>query len=232
MRDELLSKERAEIRGMFGRIAPRYDLLNRVLSLGRDRKWRKTVAQRAAAVRPERVLDVCTGTGDLALAIPEAAVVGTDFCLPMLAIARSKTALRGRRLGLCAADALCLPVADAAVDVVTVAFGVRNFADLELGLSELVRVLRPGGTMLILEFSRPRGPMAPLLGWWARKVPPRIGRWLSGDPEAYSYLPASVNNFPAGGEMCQALERAGLQNVGAQRLTGGVASLYEGKRLY
>jgi demethylmenaquinone methyltransferase/2-methoxy-6-polyprenyl-1,4-benzoquinol methylase len=217
---------------MFGRIAHRYDLLNRVLSLGRDVSWRKMVAQRVAAARPERVLDVCTGTGDLALAIREAEVFGTDFSLPMLAMARSKTMSRGRRPVLCAADALRLPLADATVDVVTVAFGVRNFADLEIGLSEMVRVLRPGGTVLVLEFSRPRGPLAPLLAWWARSVPPRIGRWVSGDPEAYSYLPASVNTFPEGGKMCRALEKAGLENVEVQRLTGGVASLYQGKRLY
>ena len=232
MRQELLSKESAEIRGMFGRIAHRYDLLNRVLSLGRDVSWRKRVARRVAAARPGRVLDVCTGTGDLALAVRQAGIVGTDFCLPMLVEAQSKTMSRGRNLALCAADALSLPFADASVDVVTVAFGVRNFADLELGLSELVRVLRPGGTVLVLEFSRPRGPMAPFLGWWARNVPPRIGRWVSGDPEAYSYLPASVNSFPDGGDMCRVMENAGLQNVEVQKLTGGVASLYEGQRLY
>jgi len=230
MRQELLAKERAAIQGMFGRIAHRYDLLNRVLSLGRDVSWRKTVARHVAAARPKRVLDVCTGTGDLALTIRGATVFGTDFCLPMLAAARSKTISRGRRLGLCAADALRLPLADASVDVVTVAFGVRNFADLALGLSELVRVLRPGGALLVLEFSQPRGPMAPVLEWWARSVPPRIGRWVSGDPEAYAYLPASVNSFPEGGELCRALESAGLRNVEVQRLTGGVASLYEGKR--
>jgi demethylmenaquinone methyltransferase/2-methoxy-6-polyprenyl-1,4-benzoquinol methylase len=201
-----------------------------MLSLGRDVSWRKTVAQRVAAAHGKRVLDVCTGTGDLALAMHDAAVVGADFCLPMLAEARAKTQLRGRQVKLCAADALRLPIADATVDVVTVAFGIRNFADLELGLAELVRVLRPGGTLLVLEFSRPRGPMAPLLGWWVRSVPPRVGRLLSGDSEAYSYLPASVSSFPEGDEMCRALETAGLQNVEVERLTGAVASLYEGKR--
>jgi len=232
MRQELLEKQSGEIRGMFGRIAHRYDVLNRMLSLGRDVGWRKVVAQRVEAARPQRVLDVCTGTGDLALAIREATVVGADFCLPMLAVARAKTASRGRHVALCAGDALCLPVAEGAVDVVTVAFGVRNFADLDLGLSELVRVLRPGGTLLVLEFSRPQGPMAPFFGWWARSVPPRIGRWLSGDREAYSYLPISVNGFPEGGEMCRVLQDAGLQNVEVRRLTGGVASLYEGKRRF
>ena len=131
---------------------------------------------------------------------------------------------------LCAADALCLPIADASVDVVTVAFGVRNFADLDVGLSELARVLRFGGKLLVLEFSRPRGPMAPVLGWWMRNVPPRVGRFVSGDREAYSYLPASVSTFAEGREMCRALETAGLTDVEAQRLTGGVASLYQGRR--
>ena len=230
MRQELLDKQGSEIRGMFGRIAHRYDLLNRVLSLGRDVSWRKMVARRVAAARPELVLDVCTGTGDLALAIHETSVVGTDFCLPMLSVAQSKISSRGRSLPLYAADALRLPIADASVDVVTVGFGIRNFADLDAGLAELVRVLRPAGTLLVLEFSRPRGPLAPLLGWWARNIPPRVGRLLSGDPEAYAYLPASVSTFAEGREMCRALEAAGLTNVEERRLTGGVASLYQGRR--
>jgi len=215
---------------MFGRIAHRYDLLNRLLSLGRDVSWRRVVAQRVAAARPDLVLDVCTGTGDLALAITDGLVVGTDFCMPMLDLAKGKIADRERRLPLCAADALRLPVADSSVDVVTVAFGVRNFSDLGAGLAELVRALRPGGVLLVLEFSSPRGPLAPILGWWARNVPPRIGRVVSGDSEAYSYLPASVSTFPDRAEMRRSLTAAGLDQVRAQSLTGGVVTLYEGVR--
>lgn len=229
MREELLSKQSSEIRGMFGRIAPRYDLLNRVLSLGRDLSWRRTVARRVSESQPGSVLDVCTGTGDLAMTFAEG-VMGADFCLPMLELANRKAISKGRRLPLFAADALQLPVADASVDVVTVAFGVRNFADLETGLAELVRVLRPGGVLLVLEFSRPRGALAPLLGWWVRNVPPRVGRILSGDAEAYSYLPASVSTFPEGAAMCRDLEAAGLRAVRARPLTAGVATLYEGLR--
>ena len=230
MREELLSKQSSEIRGMFGRIAPTYDFLNRVLSLGRDVSWRKTVARRVAAARPNRVLDVCTGTGDLALAMHGMHVIGADFCLPMLREAQSKSSSSGRPLVLCAADALRLPFAEASVDVVTVAFGVRNFADLEAGLRELARVIRPGGELLVLDFSRPRGPIAPLLGWWMRNVPPRVGRMVSGDPEAYAYLPASVSTFAEGNEMCLAIGAAGFDNVEVVRLTGGVASLYQGRR--
>jgi demethylmenaquinone methyltransferase/2-methoxy-6-polyprenyl-1,4-benzoquinol methylase len=229
MRQQLLRKESSEIRAMFGRIAGRYDLLNRLLSLGRDVAWRRAVARRVAALRPAVVLDICTGTGDLALALGRP-TVGADFCLPMLALARRKAEHRGRALPLCAADALRLPFADTAVDAVTVAFGVRNFEALDAGLRELVRVLRPGGALLVLEFARPRGPLAPALGWWARTVPPRLGRLLSGDREAYSYLPASVSTFPDGTALCRSLEAAGLVEVTARPLTGGVAALYEGRR--
>ena len=215
---------------MFGRIAPRYDLLNHVLSLQRDVAWRRLVARRLASADPGTVLDVCTGTGDLALALPDGRAVGVDFCLPLLALARAKAKDRSRRLSLVAADALRLPVADGAVDAVTVAFGVRNFESLEVGLSELVRVLRPGGTLLVLEFSRPRGLLAPLLAWWTRTVPPRIGRLLSGDSEAYTYLPASVNSFAEGEALCSRLEEAGLEGVTRRGLTGGVVTLYEGVR--
>ncbi len=231
MRQELLSKETGEIQGMFARIAHRYDLLNRVLSLGNDIRWRRIISKRVAAARPSLVLDLCTGTGDVALAITSGRVIGADFCLPMLELARAKAAADRRVLPLINADALALPIASQSVDVVTVAFGVRNFADLPAGLSELVRVLRPGGLLLVLEFSQPRGKLAPLLGWWVRNVPPRVGRLLSGDAEAYSYLPASVSTFPDGVVMCRKLEAAGLGQVCVRPLTGGVASLYEGVRM-
>jgi demethylmenaquinone methyltransferase/2-methoxy-6-polyprenyl-1,4-benzoquinol methylase len=216
---------------MFDRIAHRYDLLNRVLSLGQDVRWRRLVARRVAAAAPRRVLDVCTGTGDIALAMnPGPTIVGADFSLPMLELARSKARRSRRRLPLTAADALSLPVAGGAVDVVTVAFGVRNFQDLEHGLGELVRVLAPGGLLLILEFTRPRGLLGPLLGWWVRNVPPRVGRLISGDDEAYTYLPASVGSFVDADTMCGILRSLGMQRVGAIRLTGGVCTLYEGVR--
>jgi demethylmenaquinone methyltransferase/2-methoxy-6-polyprenyl-1,4-benzoquinol methylase len=228
VRQGLLAKRAADIRGMFDRIAPRYDLLNRMLSMGQDRRWRWRVARRVAGARPKRVLDVCTGTGDLALASSgTASNFGCDFSLPMLVRARAKARAGGRRLALIAADALSLPFRDGSFDVITVAFGIRNFERLDDGLSELLRALRPGGTLLILEFSKPAGPFAPALGWWIRRVPPRVGRLVSGDREAYSYLTESVASFPDGIEMCGILERLGARPLDPRRLTGGVATLYE-----
>lgn len=216
---------------MFGRIAHRYDLLNRVLSLGQDVRWRRLVARRVAAARPERVLDVCTGTGDIALGLEGGPTVfGIDFSLPMLAFAKEKAHERKRPLALTVADALALPIADGVVDVVTVAFGARNFEDLETGLSELSRVLRPGGVLLVLEFSHPRGPLGPLLDWWVRNIPPRLGRLLSGDREAYAYLPASVGTFADAETMCAILGELGLESVSARPLTGGVCTLYQAHR--
>lgn len=213
---------------MFARISPRYDLLNRVLSLGRDATWRRRVARRVAELAPNTVVDVCTGTGELAMAMADgAAVYGSDFCMPMLSRARAKFERRRRQPLLIAADALCMPISEGTADVATVAFGIRNFEDLEAGLGELVRVLRPGGALLVLEFSRPGGLLGPLLGWWIRHVPPRIGRLVSGDPEAYSYLSSSVATFPDGNELCDVLERVGALPIATRRLSGGVATLYE-----
>jgi demethylmenaquinone methyltransferase/2-methoxy-6-polyprenyl-1,4-benzoquinol methylase len=216
---------------MFGRIAHRYDLLNRVLSLGQDVRWRRLLARRVAERGPDTVLDVCSGTGDVALGLVAGpTIIGADFSLPMLTHARRKAVHRRRRLALTAADALNLPLADGAVDVVTVAFGVRNFENLEDGLRELTRVLRPGGALFVLEFSHPRGVLGPLLGWWVRTVPPRVGRVISGDVEAYAYLPASVSAFADRDTMCGLLGELGLEEVEAHPLTGGVCTLYRGVR--
>jgi len=231
MREQLLARRADDIRGMFARIAHRYDLLNRLLSLGADVRWRRLLARRVAASRPERLLDVCTGTADVALACAgRAGAVGCDFCLPMLARARPKIARSGSDVTLAAADALALPFADGVFGAVTVAFGVRNFERLDRGLAELVRVTAPGGVVLVLEFSRPSGPLGPVLRAWTRLVPPVVGRLVSGDRSAYAYLPASVERFPSGEAMCARLEAAGLGRVRATRLTGGVATLYEGVR--
>ena len=227
MRQELLGKRRNEIQGMFGRIAHRYDLLNRVLSLGRDVSWRRVVSQRVADEEPGLVLDVCTGTGDLAIALTNGLVIGSDFCLPLLDRALRMGAGGSVRLPLCAADTLHLPYPDSCFEAVTVAFGVRNFADLDAGLAEMVRVLRVGGLLVVLEFSRPRGALAPILGWWVRTIPPRVGRLLSGDAEAYAYLPASVQKFPEVREMCERLESAGIVEVSSSSLKAVVDSVYE-----
>lgn len=224
-----MSKRSHEIRSMFGRIAHRYDLLNRLLSLGQDIRWRRLVEQRIAALGPDRVLDMCTGTGDLALSYAGSTeVYGSDFCLPMLALAARKPGGRADTNAWFAADALRLPIAGGSMDAVTVAFGIRNFEDLDAGLKELARVTRSGGRLLVLEFSQPRGVVAPLLRWWVRNVPPMVGRVVSGDPEAYSYLTASVESFPDGETLCGMMRSAGMAEVEALQLTGGVATLYDG----
>lgn len=216
---------------MFGRIAHRYDLLNRMLSLGQDQRWRRLVGERVAVLGPARALDVCTGTGDLALGLPAAeSVCGSDFCLPMLVQARAKSTAAARRPAWFAADALQLPLRDGSVDVVTVAFGIRNFEDLGGGLGELARVVRPGGRALVLEFSTPRGALGPMLRWWVRRVPPLVGRIVSGDAEAYSYLTRSVETFPDGDGLKTSFREAGFAAVSATPLTGGVATLYDAIR--
>jgi demethylmenaquinone methyltransferase/2-methoxy-6-polyprenyl-1,4-benzoquinol methylase len=230
VREALRTKRAGEVRSMFGRIAHRYDLLNRLLSFGQDVRWRRVLARRVGAGDHGPVLDLCTGTGDVALSCSAAAAtVASDFSLPMLIRARRKAAARRRALPLVAADALRLPLRDGAVGTVTVAFGVRNFERLEAGLAEVGRVLRPGGLLLVLEFSRPRGVLAPLLAWWAGSVPPLLGRALSGDGEAYRYLPRSVAEFPSGHDFEAVLARVGYEGVRHRRLTGGVATLYEAR---
>src|SRR5579872_4367967 len=188
---------------MFGRIAPRYDLLNHLLSLNIDRYWRARTVRRVSEVLTKsdaRVLDLCCGTGDLMLALEAggaAQVYGSDFTHPMLIAAKQKTERQHSRSKIFESDALRLPLADASVDLVTIAFGFRNLANYRNGFEELVRVLRPGGTAAILEFSTPPNVLiAKLYGFYSRMILPAIGGWISGSKDAYSYLPESVRKFP------------------------------------
>ena len=216
-----LDKSPAAIRRMFAQIARRYDLLNHLLSLGIDRRWRRRTVRLASP--PEGaawILDVCTGTGDLALAYcqatgQEARVVGTDFCRPMLSLAEAKRR-RARvqpRLDLLEADTLALPFPDGLFDIVCVAFGLRNVAEADAGLREMARVCRPGGQVAVLEFSMPSAwPAAPLYRWYFRSVLPRVGQAVAGNPQGgYNYLPASVGQFPQGEAMRERMRAAGLQ---------------------
>lgn len=218
---------------MFSGIAKRYDLLNHLLSGNVDKRWRRIVAAR---VRDKisgnaRVLDVACGTGDLALTLFEntgARVVGTDFCRPMLQIAANKTA---QRIPLIEGDALALPFRDGSFEAVTIAFGLRNLASVEGGLAELRRVLKPGGWVAVLEFSRPANAMLrPVFGLYFTKVLPLMGGLISGSPYAYSYLPASVQKFPDQEQLSLLMKRAGFDQVQFENLTGGIAALHLGHR--
>jgi demethylmenaquinone methyltransferase / 2-methoxy-6-polyprenyl-1,4-benzoquinol methylase len=219
------------VRGMFGRVAHRYDLANHVLSFNIDRHWRAVAARRVShiLVRPEaRVLDVCCGTGDLLLALANfpgclATIAGSDFCHPMLAAAREKTA----RAPLFESDALRLPLRDASLDLITIAFGFRNLANYGAGLAEMRRVLRPRGTAAILEFSQPPNRFfAALNNIYCRRVLPLVGGLLTGQRDAYRYLPESVRKFPAAGELAEEMRRAGFRNVSFEYLTGGMVALH------
>jgi len=221
------------VREMFSGIAKRYDLLNHLLSGNVDKRWRRIVATR---VRDKlsgsaRVLDVACGTGDLALTLFEntgARVVGTDFCRPMLEIAADKTA---QRIPLIEGDALNLPFRDGSFEAVTIAFGLRNLASVEGGLAELRRVLKPGGWVAVLEFSRPANAMLrPVFSLYFTKVLPLMGGLISGSRYAYSYLPASVQKFPDQEQLSLLMEQAGFDRVQFENLTGGIAALHMGQR--
>jgi len=223
------------VRGMFGRIAPRYDLLNHLLSMNIDRHWRAATVRRVAHVLANpnaRVLDVACGTGDLMLALAahgKARVFGSDFCHPMLLEAGAKAGAGAR---LFEADALQLPVAGGFLDLATIAFGFRNLASYDQGLRELKRVLKPGGSLAILEFSTPPNPLlARLYDFYSRAILPRVGGWISGSPEAYSYLPESVRKFPNADRLAQQMRAAGFTNVCFHRMTAGIVALHIGERL-
>lgn len=217
------------VRDAFARIADRYVLTNHVLSCGADIWWRKVVTARIRKWKPKRLLDVASGTGDLALEIqdhcPECDVIASDFCAEMLAHAANRGVAR-----TLVADALNLPFPDAGFDVVTVAFGLRNMADYPAALREMRRVLKPGGRLLILDFSLPDGILRAPYRLYLHHVLPRMAGLLTGQRDAYEYLGGSIEQFPSGGAMCRLLESCGFENTDASPLTGGVVSIYEGTR--
>jgi demethylmenaquinone methyltransferase/2-methoxy-6-polyprenyl-1,4-benzoquinol methylase len=231
---DLLDKREARIRRMFGQIAPWYDFLNHLLSLNVDRTWRRRTARLVPPAPADAgpILDLCTGTGDLALAYDRAAggavpIVAADFCHEMLVRAAGKAA---GRIHFVEADAQALPFPANTFQLATVAFGLRNVTDPERGLAEMVRVVRPGGRVAVLEFSRPRGRVfGRLYGWYFRVILPRVGQFLSRSREsAYAYLPASVLQFPDGEELAAKMRAHGLTDVRFFPFTFGVATLYVG----
>ena len=220
------------VRDMFARISPRYDLLNHLLSVNIDRRWRRRVVEKLGPLvaHESRILDVACGTGDLSIALFEnigAGVTGLDFCRPML----ERAARKQPRIAFVEGDALQLPFDEGVFDAVTIAFGLRNLSSVERGLSELQRVLKPSGWAAILEFSKPVVPgFRSLAAAYCTRLLPRIGGLISGSRSAYEYLPDSVARFPDQETLSAMMSDAGFADVGFENLTGGVAALHTGRR--
>jgi demethylmenaquinone methyltransferase/2-methoxy-6-polyprenyl-1,4-benzoquinol methylase len=229
----------ANVREMFGRIAPRYDLLNHLLSLDIDKVWRRRVARRFSAIIHDpnaSVLDLCCGTGDLAFEFRKEApsgakIIGSDFVPEMLVRARAKAEAAKARVEFIEADALHLPFSAASFDLVSCAFGFRNLANYEAGLNEILRGLRPGGAAAILEFAEPPGKVfGTLYRFYFRRILPLLGGMISGNASAYAYLPSSVSAFPSPEALQTQFERAGFVDVQFQRWTGGIVTLHTGTK--
>ena len=226
------SGKKEKVESMFDSIASRYDLLNRVLSAGIDRRWRKKVIRILSEHRPQYILDIATGTADLAIAaaqIKPNRITGIDISSGMLEVGRKKIEKKklARMIDLINADSTNMPFAEQSFDAITVGFGIRNFEDLEKGLSEMFRVLKNGGITVILEFSKPQGfPVKQLYSLYSRKIMPAIGQLLSKQKAAYEYLPESVNAFPYGVQLLKKLEEQGFKDTKWIPLTFGIASIY------
>ena len=222
-----------QVERMFDSIAPAYDLMNRAMTLGIDHLWRARAVREVAARKPREILDVATGTGDLAIRLARAAVgsrvTGIDLSEGMLDIGRSKVAEAGLadRVTFAKADCLALPYPDASFDAVTVAYGVRNFEHLDRGYSEMARVLRPGGMLCVIELSTPDGRLTrPLYDLYTLRVIPALGRLVASDKSAYTYLPASIAAMPQGEDMLRLMTDAGLSEPRLRRMTFGACTIY------
>jgi demethylmenaquinone methyltransferase/2-methoxy-6-polyprenyl-1,4-benzoquinol methylase len=221
------------VNSMFGRIARRYDVANRLLSVGQDEGWRRRMVAAAARAHPEDILDLATGSGDVAFALarrlPEARVVGADFCAPMLAEAERKKAAAGgfHRVSFQQADALALPFAPGQFDAITISFGLRNLADRPRGLAEMRRVLRPGGKLFVLEFSQPYAWVRPFYLLYLRFILPALAGRVTGDRAAYVYLNESIEQFPGRPALAAEIRAAGFTAVSATALLCGIVALHE-----
>ncbi|MBP6183527.1 MAG: bifunctional demethylmenaquinone methyltransferase/2-methoxy-6-polyprenyl-1,4-benzoquinol methylase UbiE [Saprospiraceae bacterium] len=226
--------KKEQVTAMFNRISGRYDLLNKILSLGIDRLWRRKLVRWLSAKSPSQILDVATGTADLAIAIskanPGARIQGLDIAQEMLDVGQIKIDKLSldQQITLKTGDAESLPYPDASFDAVSVAFGVRNFESLENGLAEMYRVLRPGGQVWVLEFSQPRGWFRPIFLLYFRYLLPLVGRLTSKDQRAYTYLFESVQAFPEGESFLNLLRNTGFTQVSWSPLTFGTCSIYTG----
>ncbi len=216
---------------MFSGIADRYDRANRCLSLGIDVYWRSRTVRRVKQANPQRVIDFATGSGDIALALrkklsPQTEVIGMDFCEPMLDEARKKAkGIEG--ISFRTGDCLDLPLEDNFIDACTIGFGLRNFEDREAGLREMLRVLRPGGCLLVLEFSQPFALLRPFYYFYLNKVLPKIAGRITGDVQAYQYLGGTIGSFPDRAELSQQILASGFDRVSATPLTGGIVALHQ-----
>lgn len=231
------AEQRLAVERMFSAIAPRYDLLNRLLSAGRDRIWRREAIRATGLPAAGRLLDVCTGTADMALEaarqFPAATIAGVDFSAPMVDLGRRKVAGAhvADRVHLSVAPAEALPFGDQSFDGASVAFGLRNVPDRRQALAEMHRVLRPGGRAVVLEFTTPPGRLfRRIYLWYFHRVLPVIGGFISGHGSAYAYLPASVREFPPPNELAAWMAEAGFRDVSYRLLTGGIVAIHVGMK--
>ena len=226
--------KKEKVKTMFNDIAPKYDLLNHVLSMGIDKLWRKKVRKQLAEIKPERILDIATGTGDLAIELARLnpkEIIGADIAVDMLKVGEQKIRKKGldKIIKLEQGDAENMKFETGYFDAVTVAFGVRNYENLLKGLKEMHRVLRPGGKVVILEFSKPSAfPVKNLYNFYFKNILPNIGKKVSKNDEAYTYLPESVQQFPEGRDFMKVMKEAGFTQISQERLTFGIATLYTG----